>query len=164
MIKLNNYINEAWSGVKKHTIDQHAIDWCEEMGIKDYTINSKGEIDVDSDVDLSKKDFKELPFKFGSVTGYFDLKMNNNLISLKNCPDYVEGFFSCAGCHKLKSLNGSPMETGGDFVCYKCSQLDSLEGCPKEVNYSFYCYDCKRKFTKKEVLSLCKVNQYRISI
>ena len=33
MIKLNNYITEAWSGVKKHTIHQPIIDWCQEMGI-----------------------------------------------------------------------------------------------------------------------------------
>ena len=135
MIKLNTYIIEAWSGVKKHTNNANIESWCDEMGIKNYTINSKGEIDVDGDVDLYKENFKELPYKFGKVTGYFDISNNQNLISLKNCPDYVGGF----------------------FVCISCNKLDSLEGCPKEVEGNFYCRDCKRQFTKEEVEFLCKV-------
>ena len=137
MIKLNNYINEAWSGVKKQTsIDIEAIEvWCEEMGIKNYTINSKGEIDVSRSVDLSKRGFKELPYKFGTINGYFDIGENKKLTSLKNCPDYVGDLFSCS----------------------LCPQLDSLEGCPKEVKGNFWCRKCKREFTEEEVKSLCKV-------
>ena len=135
MIKLNNYITEAWSGVKKHTISQPIIDWCEEMKIRNYTINSQGEIDVKGDVDLRSKDFEELPYKFGKVYGCFDLSSNKNLTSLKNCPDYV----------------------GESFSCSRCSKLDSLEGCPKKVKTHFYCYDCKKNFTEKEVKTLCKV-------
>ena len=105
------------------------------MGIKRYTINSQGEIDVDGDVDFYNSDLKELPYKFGRVNRYFTVQNCKNLISLKNCPNYVGEFFSCSGC----------------------SQLDSLEGCPKNVKKYFYCYNCKRKFTEKEVKSLCKV-------
>ena len=137
MIKLNNYINEAWSGVKKQSYDQEIKSWCEEMGVKKYTINSKGEIDVDGGVNLRYSDFKELPYKFGKVDGYFSLQWNEKLISLKNCPNYVKGSFSCTDCAKL----------------------DLLEGCPKEVGGDFYCYNCKRKFTKEEVKSLCKVKE-----
>ena len=105
------------------------------MRIRNYTINSQGEIDVNGNVILSRQHFKELPYKFGTVTGYFDIGECKNLISLKNCPDKVELFFAC---------NRNP-------------QLDSLEGCPKEVGKNFYCYSCKRKFTEEEVKSLCKV-------
>ena len=138
MKNLNNYINEAWSGVKKHTNNAEIEAWCEEVGIQNYIINSKGEIDVDGDggVWLNNKDFKELPYKFGKVNGYFDIGSNQNLTSLKNCPNYV----------------------GGYFACNRCTQLDSLEGCPKEVKGNFYCNKCKIKFTFKEVRSLCKVN------
>ena len=126
----------SWNGVKQTINVENIKTWCEEMGIKDYTINSKGEIDVNGDVDLNKKDFEELPYKFGKVNGSFDLSSNKNLRTLKNCPDYV----------------------GESFSCSRCSKLDSLEGCPKEVEWNFYCKDCKKKFTEKEVMSLCKIN------
>ena len=129
MIKLNTYINESWSGVKKQTNNDEIKTWCEEMSIENYTINSKGEIDVDGDVSLTIRNFKELPFKFGEVSGYFDIGNNPNLISLKNCPDFVGGMFNCSFCTKL----------------------DSLEGCPKEVGGNFWCKDYKRKFTTQEV-------------
>ena len=126
----------SWSGVKQTTNNQPIINWCDEIGIENYTINDKGEIDVDGRVDLGNKDFEELPYKFGKVNGYFDIGSNPNLISLKNCPDKIVGDY---------------------FSCSECTKLDSLEGCPKEVGWNFYCSDCKRKFTEKEVMSLCKV-------
>ena len=135
MIKLNKYITEAWSGMKQHTLKSTVETWCDEMGIENYTINSKGEIDVDGDVNLMNKHFKELPYKFGEVIGFFDLSFNPNLISLKNCPYYVRGYFDVDGCIKL----------------------NSLEGCPKEIGQSFFCGDCKREFTIEEVQSLCDV-------
>ena len=135
MKPINTYINEAWSGVKKQSNNANIEAWCEEVGIKNYTINSQGEIGVNGDVDLNYKDFKELPYKFGRVKGYFNLGNCKNLTSLKNCPDYVINLFDCIFC----------------------KQLDSLEGCPKEVGKNFYCFGCKRNFTKEEVKSLCKV-------
>ena len=138
MKNLNIYIHEAWSGVKKQSLKAEIEAWCEEMGIENYTINSQGEIDVDGNVWLINKDFKELPYKFSRVTGYFDVDSNKNLISLKNCPDFV----------------------GGSFNCSLCRKLDSLEGCPKEVGSDFYCRGCKHKFTEEEIKSLCKVKEY----
>ena len=125
----------SWNGVKKQSLEQEIKSWCDEMGIENYTINSQGEIDVDIRVNLRNKNFKELPYKFGEIIGYFDIGNNPNLTSLKNCPDFVKGSFSC-------SLN---------------PKLNSLEGCPKRVGGDFYCYDCERKFSKEEVKSLCKV-------
>ena len=142
MIKLNNYITEAWSGVKQQANIENIKSWCDEMGIENYTINSKGEIDVDGAVMLYNKYLKELPYKFGIVTGYFDVGYNKKLISLENCPDKVGAWFSC----------------------YYCPKLDSLEGCPKKVNEYFNCGNCKRKFTQKEVTSLCKVKKEDIYV
>ena len=139
MIKLNKYIEEAWNGVKQQSYKQEIKSWCEEMGIENYTINSKGEIDVDGSVSLDGNNFKELPYKFGKVSGYFNIGECKNLISLKNCPDYI------LGNHM--------------FNIDYCSKLDSLEGCPKEVSGLFYCRNCKRKFTEEEVMSLCKVRR-----
>ena len=80
MKTLNKYIIEAWSGVKKHTNNVEIEAWCEEMGIQNYTINDKGEIDVDGGVNLDNKDFEELPYKFGTVKGWFSLIMSINYI------------------------------------------------------------------------------------
>ena len=135
MKSLNVYINEAWSGVKQQSLKSDIEAWCNEMGIEDYTINDKGEIDVDGHVELKNNDFEELPYKFGHVNNMFSLSSCENLTSLKNCPDYV----------------------GGNFSCSNCPELDSLEGCPKKVKTHFYCYDCKKNFTEKEVKTLCKV-------
>ena len=137
MKKLNTYIVEAWGGVKQHTLKAEIEAWCDDMGIENYTINSQGEIDVNGNVYLGEKKFKELPYKFGKIKGNFLLSYCKNLTSLKNCPDYVNDSFDIDGC----------------------SQLDSLEGCPKEVGWSFYCRVCKRIFTEEEVESLCKVKR-----
>ena len=128
----------SWNGVKIQSIKADIEAWCDEMGIENYTINSKGEIDVDGNVNFDYKDFKELPYKFGTVNGYFDVGNNSNLTSLKNCPIYV----------------------GDTFSMENCSQLDSLEGCPKEVKGNFWCGNCKRDFTKEEIKSICKVKKY----
>src|SRR5574344_1413686 len=137
MKSLNNYINEAWSGVKEHTNKEDIKAWCDDMGIKDYTINDNGEIDVDGHVDLTNKNFKELPYKFGTVTGWFSLAHNKNLISLKNCPDFVDNMFDVDNC----------------------SQLSSLEGCPNKVMGSFYCRGCKKQFKTSDITRKykCKV-------
>ena len=130
----------SWNGVKKQVNKAEIEAWCEEMGIRNYTINDKGEIDVDGNVSFTYKTFKEIPYKFGTVTGYFSLRECKNLISLKNCPNYIIG-------NNMFDIDG-------------CPKLDSLEGCPKEVGGTFFCRKCKRKFTKEEVESLCKVNGY----
>ena len=105
----------SWKGVKKQSLKSDIEAWCEEMCIQNYTINFKGEIDVDGNVELDSRDFKELPYKFGKVNGYFSMTSNENLTSLKNCPNCVDRWFACDDCKKL----------------------DSLEGCPKEVEQSF---------------------------
>ena len=55
MIKLNTYINEAWGGVKQQTHNAEIETWCKANNIKNYTINSKGEIDVDGNVFIDSK-------------------------------------------------------------------------------------------------------------
>ena len=147
----------SWNGVKNQTNIENIKDWCEEMGIQNYTINSKGEIDVNGYVDLSRKNFKELPYKFGKVEGFFDVGDNQNLISLKNCPTYVKNYMRCNHCHNLYSLKGCPQEVGWAFYCNGNINIKSLEGCPEKVGGNFYCKDCKQKFTEEEVRYLCKV-------
>ena len=125
----------SWNGVKQQSLKSDIEAWCDEMGIQNYTINFKGEIDVNGDVSFTKRNIKELPYKFGTIDGFFSLTSNPNITSLKNCPNFVGSWFSCDDC----------------------VSLDSLEGCPKEVGAHFYCNDCKRKFTEEEVRLLCEV-------
>ena len=135
----------SWNGVKKQTNIEDIKAWCEEMGIKDYTINSKGEIDVNDCVEFkynSHNDFKELPYKFGMINGFFSLDKCKNLISLKNCPNYIN--FS--------------------FYCDDCSNLESLEGCPKEVGRDFKMRRSKIQLSKDDIIKICKVKKEDIYI
>ena len=112
--------------------------WLDEHEIKNYTLNDKGEVDVDGGVDLRKKGLKEFPsfIQFGVVKGFFDCSYNN-LTSLKGSPKEVDGDFDC-GSNKLITLEGAPKEVSGSFDC--CSnKLTSLEGSPREVKGFFDC-------------------------
>ena len=110
---------------------------CEEYGIKNYTINTDGSIDVDGDVDLRRKKLKNLPLNFNKVTGGFYCS-GNQLTSLEGCPKSVGGGFYCLN-NQLTSLEGCPKEVG-NFYC-NSNQLTSLKGCPKEVGGDFLCYN-----------------------
>ena len=85
---------------------------CYKYGIKNYTINSDGTIDVDGDVNLSNyrnrpmgglpcSKLKKLPLKFRKVNGFFNCS-GNELISLVGSPISV-GDFNCS-YNKLNSL------------------------------------------------------------
>ena len=117
---------------------------CKRYGIKNYTINKDGTIDVDGDVRLVVRNLFDniykLPLKFGKVTGDFYCS-NVNLLSLEGSPSEVGGDFICSG-NKLTSLEGSPNRVGGNFNCYD-NQLTSLEGSPNRVDGNFYCHDNK---------------------
>ena len=68
--------------------------WLNNMGIKKYTINSDGTVDVDGDVDISHKKLTKIPVQFRCVDGSFYCR-NNNLTSLKGAPREVGGNFWC---------------------------------------------------------------------
>ena len=157
MIKLKNYITEAWGGVKKQSLKADIEAWCEEMGIKKYNVNPQGEIDVDGYVDLGGAKFKELPYKFGKVSGYFNLSGCENLISLKNCPNEVAGNFHCSKNKNLVTLEGCPNELHTNFFCSENIKLESLKGGPKKVGEDFYCRFCGGQFDVQDVKKLCKV-------
>jgi hypothetical protein len=128
--KYRSFINES----KSH---QEIRDICTEYRIwKKHSIHEDGTVDVDGNVDLSGKNLKELPLKFGKVSGNFFCN-TNQLTSLEGCPTTVGKDFSCDN-NKLTSLKGCPTTVGGYFWCDN-NQLTSLEGCPREVGNSFDC-------------------------
>jgi hypothetical protein len=115
---------------------------CTKYGIKNYTINEDGSIDVDGDVTLMNYDFTEFPLKFGKITGSFSCKDCSNLTSLKGAPTTVTGNFNCGLCIKLTSLEHTPITIGKDFFCNDCKKLTSLKYAPTDVGGSFYCHGC----------------------
>lgn len=112
--------------------------WLEEHDIKNYTINTRGEIDIDGDVDLSYKNIKEFPYfiQFGTIKGNFDCK-HNNLTSLKGVPREVKETFDCS-CNDLTSLEGAPEKVGRSFDCAH-NYITSLEGAPDKIKGYFDC-------------------------
>ena len=102
-----------------------------------YTINDDGSIDVDGEVDLSRKKLTKIPFNFGKVSGNFYCH-TNQLTLLKGVLNTVGGCFDCTD-NKLTSLEGVPNTVGGGFYCYY-NQLTTLEYAPNNVGGGFYCY------------------------
>jgi hypothetical protein len=109
---------------------------CREYGIRNWTINEDGSVDVDGDVDISELELEKIPLKFGKVSGDFHC-YTNLLISLEGAPKVVGGNFDCS-FNKLTSLEGGPIEVGHSFYCYN-NNLTSLKGSPEVVGGDFSC-------------------------
>jgi hypothetical protein len=128
----------------KHLIDQQRLfesreyieSICEKFGIKKWTLNEDGSIDVDDNVNLYNKKLTKLPIKFRNVNGNFNCSFND-LISLEGCPKYVGKYFLCNN-NNLSSLKGSPEWVVGSFYC-NSNKLISLKGCPESVGGYFDC-------------------------
>ena len=125
-------LNESW--FKKPFIKRK----CEKYGIKNYTINVDGSIDVDGNVHLYQRGLTKLPLKFNNVSGNFYCYYNK-LTTLEGSPKSVGGNFYCY-YNKLTTLLGSPKSVGGDFYC-SINNLTTLEGGPQSVGGHF---DCNR--------------------
>ena len=122
--------------IVQESFDKSKIEsWCKEVGIKKYTINNKGEIDVNTEVNLEYINTKELPYKFGKVNGNFIMCNADELTSLKNCPNHVTGYVDVSYNKRLKSLDGFPKRVDGDI----------------------YVNDCFGDFTQEDVLKVCKI-------
>ena len=65
---------------------------CKEYGIKNWSINKDGLVDVDGDVKLNLKGLTKLPLQFGRVTGNFYC-YQNELTTLERAPTEVSGHF-----------------------------------------------------------------------
>lgn len=117
-------------------------DWirekCKTYRIENYSINSDGSIDVDGDVNLSKKGLDKIPLRFRKVTGDFYC-YDNYLKTLYGSPKFVGRDYNCNGNTSLQSLEGGPEEVIGDYVCLGC-RLTSLKGGPKIVKKDYSCW------------------------
>ena len=98
---------------------------CYEFGVRNYTINDDGSIDVKGDVSIPTSGLTEIPITFNKVSGSFYCQ-NSDLTTLKGSPRLVEGSFYCQK-NKLTDLKGSPKFIGGSFRCDE-NNIFSLEG------------------------------------
>ena len=108
-----------------------------ELGIRNYTINDDLTVDVDGNVDITKKELSKIPVNFNKVSGDF-MCYYNKLISLKGCPIEVGGDFNCH-TNQLTTLEGGPKIVKGDNYYCKSNKLMSLKGAPEEVKNWFTC-------------------------
>jgi hypothetical protein len=67
------------------------------------------------------------------ITGDFDCKRLDSLISLEKSPTKIKGSFDCRCCYNLISLQGAPRYIGLSFVIGCCYSLKSLNGAPTYV-------------------------------
>ena len=80
----------------------------------------------------------------------------NNLTTLENCPKIIKNrYFSCFD-NQLTSLKGCSKIINGDFDC-EGNKLTSLEDFPRIVNGNFWIRNNTKKFTEKEINSVCNV-------
>jgi hypothetical protein len=129
----------------KHLIDEQRlfesreyIEYiCEKFGIKNWTLNDDGSIDVDGDVELSFKRLNKLPLKFRNVSGNFNCSFNN-LTSLEGSPKCVGKHFWCNNNKLTSFLKAGTESVNGGLFCYN-NKINSLQGCPKSVGYYFNC-------------------------
>jgi hypothetical protein len=113
--------------------DIHAI--CRKYGIRNYTINKDGSINVNN-VDLYNCELTEIPLEFSTVIGSFWVN-DNNLITLWGSPESTGAGFYCH-INNLISLESGPKSVGTHFYCND-NKLTSLVGCPKVVGEDFNC-------------------------
>ena len=116
-------------------VDIHEI--CKEYGIKNYTINNDGSIDVKYVVNLIFMDLTKLPIKFNKVNGNFRCS-NNQLTSLEGSPKIVNGYYFDCSNNNLKSLKGCPEIVDGTFYCHN-NEISSFEHFPKHITGHFLC-------------------------
>jgi len=120
---------------EKNQIDLTTL-LCNQYHIDNYSINSDGSIDVDGNVDFINENFKQLPLKFGIVSGSFYCG-SGKLTTLEGAPTTVGGNFSCS-YNELSSLLDGPVTVVGNFSG-SYNRLTSLEGGPQTVGGDFHC-------------------------
>ena len=120
---------------ENHQTETEVAKICKEYGIKNWTLNSDGLVDVDANVVLYNCDLTELPLKFGTVTDYFNCD-NNKLTSLKGSPHTVGSFFSCEH-NQLDSLEFAPKSIRG-FISCENNNIRSFDGLVS-IGSNFYC-------------------------
>ena len=95
-----------------------------------------GKVDIEGTFDATDYSLYDLEgIEFGVVSGSFMIA-ENNLTTLKGCPEVVGKKFTCRENKKLESLEFGPKKVGVDYYCSGCS-LESLSGSPEVIEGDF---------------------------
>jgi hypothetical protein len=86
-------INKNLLGVEMELTEEQ-IEFLNKVCSGKWDLNEKGQVDVRGGVSMRGMPLTEIPVKFGRVNGHFDCSYNN-LTTLKNIPDIIEGNLYC---------------------------------------------------------------------
>lgn len=93
-----------------------------------YVDPSSGVVDVKGNVEAPENTLDQIPVKFGTIHGYFNLRRQEQLSSLVGSPRHVHGLFKVKSI-VLTNLMGAPDRVDGE--CWISSpKLQSLEYLP----------------------------------
>jgi hypothetical protein len=131
------------------TSDYWVEKWLRDMKILNYKIDENLLVHVTGDVNLSKKDIRVFPVRFGVVSGSF-YAANNGLESLLGCPHTI-GKDAWFNDNELTSAQHSPSTIGGSYGIHK-NHLTSFEGVPENIPGAFFAHH-------NQIVSLDKISK-----
>ena len=138
---------------------------CRRYGIRNYTINEDGSIDVNGNVNFYSRELWELPLNFNIVDGNFTCAINH-LTTLKGSPKKVTGYFNCNNNENLGSLEHAPVEIGTGFGAAHCG-LTSLEHFPQSVGDKIILYNNSIESYLEyflQIYDICKKRKFNDSL
>ena len=112
-------------------VEKDVAMYCSYYGIKNWSLNERGLVDVGDNVNLFGKKLSRLPLQFGKVSGEFTCK-RNGLTTLIGCPESVGYGFDCSQ-NKLSSLEFGSKYVGAGYNCSQ-NRLTTLKGAPESIN------------------------------
>lgn len=142
---LKNIIHSIMKNIITSDQLDHIHSTCEKYGIKNYTINPDGSIDVKGNVKFECRSLNELgrlPLRFNKVTGIFSCYLNA-LTTLDGAPSYVGKSFICYH-NNLSNLKGGPKYVGGRFDCAG-NPLTTLAYLPEVVKGWIICFNASTR-------------------
>ena len=86
-------------------------------------------VNVDGNVELSDRQLKTIPFKFGVITGNINLS-NNNLVDFRFMPDKIDGTLYIAD-NNLTNIDFLPTEINGGLTINDNKKLTDFSGLAK---------------------------------
>lgn len=133
MIKNYYQFNES---LKDVNTKEDIIRLCKEYSIRFYKINDDLSIDITSNINLTHREFKNIPLNFNKINGSFDIS-ENFIESLEGSPKYIEVNFICHN-NSLTSFKHSPNFIGGVYDCSR-NDIRSFKYFPENAPGKLLC-------------------------